>query len=190
MIAPPDRPAGAAPAPLLRRLAATAYDSLLLGAVVVAVGFALLPVVTPGALGNALSPHPIPSPVRRALSLAVIALACGLYCVWLWSGGRRTLAMKTWRLALTTTDGAVCGVGRALARYAAWWVGPAFAVALAGIFVRRLDDALWALPLLGLNYAWAVCDPDRQFLHDRIAGTRLVVQTARASEPTPGSAAG
>ena len=190
MIAPPDRSAGAAAAPLLRRLAATAYDSLLLGAVVVAVGFALLPVVTPGALGDALSPHPIPSPVRRALSLAVIAFVCGLYCVWLWSGGRRTLAMKTWRLALETADGAVVGIGRAVARYAAWWVGPALAVALAGMLPRRFDDAIWALPLLGLNYAWAICDPHRQFLHDRIAGTRLVVTGARASEPTPRSTAG
>jgi len=183
---PPDRSAGAPPAPLLRRLASTAYDSLLLSAVVLAVGFALLPVVTPGALGDGLSPHPIPSPARRALSLAAIALVCGWYCVWLWSGGRRTLAMKTWRLALATRDGAVCGIGRALARYAAWWIGPALAVALAGMLLRRFDDAVWALPLLGLNYAWALVDPDRQFLHDRIAGTRLVMRGAHASEPRPG----
>jgi len=32
-----------------------------------------------------------------------------------------------------------------------------------------------AVGLLALNYAWALVDPDRQFLHDRIAGTRLVL---------------
>jgi hypothetical protein len=29
--------------------------------------------------------------------------------------------------------------------------------------------------LLAVNYAWALVNSDRQFLHDRIAGTRLVV---------------
>ena len=31
-----------------------------------------------------------------------------------------------------------------------------------------------ALPLFVLNFAWALVDRDRQFLHDRLAGTRLV----------------
>jgi hypothetical protein len=31
------------------------------------------------------------------------------------------------------------------------------------------------LALLAVNYAWAVVNADRQFLHDRVAGTRMVV---------------
>jgi uncharacterized RDD family membrane protein YckC len=31
--------------------------------------------------------------------------------------------------------------------------------------------------LLAVNYGWALLDPDRRFLHDRIAGTRLVAET-------------
>ena len=82
--------------------------------------------------------------------------------------------MKTWRLALETPDGAAVSVARAIARYAAWWIGPALAVAAASIALLRFDQALSALPLLATNYAWALLDPDRWFLHDRIAGTRLV----------------
>jgi uncharacterized RDD family membrane protein YckC len=29
--------------------------------------------------------------------------------------------------------------------------------------------------LLALNYAWVLVNADRQFLHDRVAGTRMVV---------------
>ena len=32
-----------------------------------------------------------------------------------------------------------------------------------------------ALALLAVNYAWALVDRDRQYLQDRIAGTRLFV---------------
>jgi len=32
---------------------------------------------------------------------------------------------------------------------------------------------LW-LVVAGFNFLWAAVDPDRQFLHDRIAGTRIV----------------
>ena len=84
--------------------------------------------------------------------------------------------MKTWHLAFETPGGAVVGKGRAMARYAAWWVGPALAVAAAGL-LHRFDHASWALPLLAVNYGWALLDPDRRFLHDRIADTRLVAET-------------
>lgn len=183
-----DRPASALPAPILRRLAATAYESLLLGAIVLLLGFALLPLLTPGATGAGLPSHAIPSTAGRALSLAAIVLVCGSYCVWLWSGGRRTLPMKTWRLTLETAHGAPVAVGRALARYAAWWIGPALAISAAGIVLRQADHALWALPLLAVNYAWALLDSDRRFLHDRIAGTRLVADAGRTRASKPDSA--
>jgi uncharacterized RDD family membrane protein YckC len=162
---------------LLQRLAATVYESLLLGAIVLFLGAALLPLLTPRAVALALPSHPIPSLAGRMLSFAAIVVVCGAYCVWLWSGGRRTLPMKTWRLALETPDGAIVGMGRATARYAAWWLGPALAVAAAGIVLHRFGHAAWALPLLAVNYGWALLDPDRRFLHDRIAGTRLVAET-------------
>jgi uncharacterized RDD family membrane protein YckC len=37
-----------------------------------------------------------------------------------------------------------------------------------------LGHGRWAMALAAINYACAFVDRDRQYLHDRIAGTRLV----------------
>ena len=86
---------------------------------------------------------------------------------------RRTLAQKTWRIRLVDRAGKPVGCGQALVRYAAAWIGPAAALA-AYVALRPVADAGYAAALLGLNYAWALVDRDRQFLHDRIAGTRAI----------------
>ena len=81
--------------------------------------------------------------------------------------------MRTWRLALRNADGTSPSPARALCRYLAWWIGPACAIG-AYLALRPLGHGRWALAALAINYAWALIDSDRQFLHDRIAGTRLV----------------
>jgi uncharacterized RDD family membrane protein YckC len=70
---------------------------------------------------------------------------------WLRSG--QTLAMKTWRIRLVSEDG-----GRPTLKQAA----------------IRFSVAVPGLLLAGVGFAWALFDRDRQFLHDRIAGTRLI----------------
>ena len=70
---------------------------------------------------------------------------------WLRSG--QTLAMKTWRIRLVNSDG-----GRISLRQAA------------GRFIL----ALLGLMLGGTGFFWALFDRDRQFLHDRLMGTRLI----------------
>jgi uncharacterized RDD family membrane protein YckC len=70
---------------------------------------------------------------------------------WLRSG--QTLAMKTWRIRLVTVDG-----GRLTLKQA----GLRFVLALLGLL------------LAGAGFWWALFDRDRQFLHDRLAGTRLI----------------
>lgn len=70
---------------------------------------------------------------------------------WLRSG--QTLAMKTWRIKLVDRSGALISLPRAALR---------FVLALLGI------------ALGGVSIFWALFDPDRQFLHDRLAKTRLI----------------
>jgi uncharacterized RDD family membrane protein YckC len=70
---------------------------------------------------------------------------------WLRSG--QTLAMKTWRIRLVDQAGGTISYRQAALR---------FGFALVGLL------------LVGVGYWWALWDRDRQFLHDRIAGTRLV----------------
>jgi uncharacterized RDD family membrane protein YckC len=111
----------------------------------------------------------------RAVSAAASLAACAVYCASFWSGGRRTLAMKTWRLAMRGKDGAPVGLPRAALRYLACWAGPALAI-LCVVALQPFGHERWAAALLAFNYAWAIVDPDRQFLQDRLAGTRLVME--------------
>jgi hypothetical protein len=175
--------AAARPAGLARRVAASGYEGLLLTALLIGVGFALLPVVTPapnpaaapmpGRADTARSLYAI-SPAARRLSAVVIFAAAGGYCIWFWSGGRRSLPMKTWRLALRTATGEPVGLPSAALRYVACWTGPALAIA-GYQALQPLGYARWAWFLLGANYAWSLIDRDRQFLQDRLARTRLVL---------------
>lgn len=75
------------------------------------------------------------------------------YFVWSWLNGSQTLPMKTWKLALSTADGSSLRPTQALLRYLAAWPSIGF---------------------FGIGIIWAVFDKDRQFLHDRIAGTRII----------------
>jgi uncharacterized RDD family membrane protein YckC len=89
---------------------------------------------------------------RHALQAWVLAVGAA-YFVAFWTHGGQTLPMKTWRIRLVRRDGAPVGAWRALHRY----------------FL-----AILGLLALGLGFAWALVDRDRQFLHDRLAGTALV----------------
>jgi uncharacterized RDD family membrane protein YckC len=158
-------------ASLPRRLAAVTYECLLLGALALALGFAMLPFQGFSNAGE--RPLVVLPPLTRAVSFGVIFALGGAYGVWLWTGRRRTLPMKTWHMRLESADGTAVTPRRALVRYLACWVAPACAI-LAYLLLEPHGHGRWALALLALNHAWALIDPDRQFLHDRIAGTRLV----------------
>jgi uncharacterized RDD family membrane protein YckC len=106
----------------------------------------ILPHVLLGAFG-----HYVASRIVLQAHFFIVLL---VYFLWFWSNGRQTLAMKTWHIRLVTREGLPVLPAQALVRYLLCW--PSFALAGAGIF-------------------WALLDRDRQFLHDRIAGTRLIM---------------
>lgn len=157
----------------MRRFAALAYEALLLAAVLLVAGFLLAPVVSPVPGGSAGRLVPIPSLAGRVVSFAAMIGIGALYFGWCWSGGRRTLPMKTWRMRLVARDGTAVTPRTALVRYGAAWLGPGLALA-AYVALAASGHARNALSLAALNYAWVLVDPDRAFLHDRFAGTRIV----------------
>jgi hypothetical protein len=115
----------------------------------------------------------LPSNTGRAISFALLFAFGALIYSWSWSEGRRTLPMKTWRIALRTTTGAPVPRRVAFVRYLAVWIGP-LAAALAYALLREHGAGALAWPIAGMNWLAALVDPQRQFLHDRVAGTRLV----------------
>ncbi|MCX7148799.1 MAG: RDD family protein [Rhodocyclales bacterium] len=128
---------------LRRRIAAMAYESLLLLGVL-SVTF-MLPQL---ALGMGFS---IVLPGWALICHVFVVL--GAYFIWSWHHGGQTLAMQTWKIRLTTLNGAQPSLARLALRYLLAW--PSIIYLGAGVF-------------------WALFDRDRQFLHDRLAGTRLV----------------
>ena len=160
-----------APAGLVRRFAALAYEALILVALVLVAGFALVPFVSPEAVRG--QPLVVPTLAGRIVGFVALFALGALFFGWIWSNGRRTLPMKTWRLALVDRAGRPPSPRTAVTRYAAAWMGPALCIAVYALSAPHGLGAL-AWPLVALNWLAAFVDPDAQFLHDRIAGTRLV----------------
>ena len=85
--------------------------------------------------------------------LAHVIVILGAYFVWYWGHGGQTLAMQTWKIRVTTPSGVQPSFGRLMLRYALAWP---------------------SIVYFGSGLLWALFDRDSQFLHDRLAGTRLV----------------
>jgi len=151
-----------------------AYEALLLAAILFIANFLLLPIVSP--LERASHVPSIPDPATRALLFCALFAITAAYFVWSWTGGRRTLPMKTWRMRLVDSHGAPLAYKAAFVRFLAAWIGPGLALLIYPL-LRPEGLAAVALVMLPLNYFAALFDPDKQFLHDRIAGTRIVQQT-------------
>jgi uncharacterized RDD family membrane protein YckC len=112
--------------------------------------------------------------MRDGLQMTLLFVV-SVYFLWFWTHGGQTLPMKTWRMRLVTEDGQSVSLKRAIGRYLlAWlWCLPGLAIASA------LNAKGWTMALIPAGNAvlWALTiflDPQRQFLHDRIAGTRIV----------------
>ena len=76
-----------------------------------------------------------------------------LYFLGFWLHGGQTLAMKTWRIRLASKDNRPVRPVQALLRY-----------------LLCSPSILFC----GVGLLWALIDRDKQFLHDRLAGTHLL----------------
>lgn len=103
-------------------------------------------------------------------------LVAAAYFTWCWTDSGHTLAMKTWRIKLVLPGYARVPFRIAAFRYLlAWgWFLPAL---LACAALGLHDKSQIAIAVLIGMAGWgatAFFDEDRQFLHDRLLGTRLV----------------
>ena len=114
---------------------------------------------------------------QRTALQAYLAAVFAAYFMWCWLRGGQTLAMKAWGIRLVVPGKARVPPAIAIKRLvlAGAFVG-AFCAALLGAFMHR-DPwiAFITLAISGSGIGWALFDRDRQFLYDRLAGTRLVL---------------
>ena len=91
----------------------------------------------------------LPRLLLQGFSLLVISS----YFLWCWTHGGQTLAMRAWRIKVVYANGMPLTWLGAVMRYL---------LAMAGLLAGGVG--LW----------WALLDRDGQFLHDRLAKTRLI----------------
>lgn len=111
---------------------------------------------------------------RMALQVFLFVVF-GIYFVWFWSKGQ-TLAMKTWHIRVVDRRGLPVSQGRALARYVLSWLW--FLPPLAVSWALGLGPLTGSVLLLGWVPCYALLSrfhSQGQFLHDALAGTRLVM---------------
>ena len=117
--------------------------------------------IIPLAIFSAFTNQSVGIPAIRV----TVFLGLALYFLWHWQPGRQTLPMRTWHLHLVTAGGKPPSLLQLALRYILAWP---------------------SIGLGGIGIVWAVFDRDRQFLHDRLAGTRIIfVPPTTASSPPP-----
>jgi hypothetical protein len=98
----------------------------------------------------------------------------GVYFTYFWCRGGQTLPMKTVEVKLTTASGQAVSLARAWWRYVlCWWGLVPGALIITADPHLTLPAFLVFLSTFVFSIAWAKFDRDAQFLHDRLAGTRL-----------------
>jgi uncharacterized RDD family membrane protein YckC len=115
-------------------------------------------------------------PVYQHGLKAYLFLVTAAYFVYFWTDSGHTLAMKTWRIKLVKVGYRKVPFMTAAIRYLLAWGWFLPALALCGAFGINGKAEIAGALAVGV-VAWgltAFLDKDRQFLHDRLAGTRLI----------------
>lgn len=147
-----------------RRVAAFVYEGVLLFGVLMIAGY----------LYSSLTQmrHALKGTLGLQVFLFVIL---GIYFTWFWSRGGQTVAMKAWHIRLVDATGHPVSQARAAARYVlSWlWFAPAlFAAHAAGLTGGSIFGVVFAGVVA--YAALSRLNPQRQFWHDVVCGTRLV----------------
>ena len=153
---------------LARRMGSFVYEGLIL------FGIGLIPGAI-GALFVALTGHQHPLQSDTALR-AITFVIYAVYFTWFWSTRGQTLPMQTWHIRVVSAQGGPLSQPRALLRFIAScaWFAPAALIASINGWTRW--QGLSAVVVGVIAYALlALLHPQRQFWHDAVSGTRLVM---------------
>ena len=138
-------------AALWRRLAAMLYDSFLIFAIWIMVGFVVL-----SAFGIDNGENITLSPLHNTVLFLAMMASALLFFGWFWTNSGQTLGMQAWRIKIQNVDGSSISWRQ---------------VAL------RFFSAPVALALAGLGYWWALWHPDKSSWPDLLSGSCVVKVT-------------
>jgi len=141
------------PAPLWRRLAAMLYDSLLVFAIWIMVGFAVMSAFGLEEARTLEGDIVVLDTLVKNTLFAAMLLSAFLFFGFFWTQSGQTLGMQAWRVRVLQNDGAAITWKQAAIRFA---------------------SAPPSLLLLGLGYWYCLLDPARRSVPDLLSGTRIV----------------
>ena len=137
---------------LFRRLGALLYDSFLVAAIWMLLGFVVQMIAGIGTsvlVDGQVQTDPF---LDKIIFCLMVSSSLGFY-LWFWCKSGQTLGMLAWRIRLVDRQGRLVKPRQGLYRWLLAW--PSFF-------------------LLGAGYLWLYFDPDGDAFHDRWSGTRVV----------------
>jgi len=163
------------PPSLKRRLACLMYELLLMAAILLVTSAIFLPLK-----------HELGAGLWLVLFRLCLLGALFAYFGLSWVHGGQTVAMKAWRLKLVSTHAPTVGWGQASFRFVVALVLFIGVPVVAYLGMSGDGDRVARLSLLWCfaPYLWSYFDPQGQYLHDRLCGTRLILLAKR---PRPGA---
>jgi uncharacterized RDD family membrane protein YckC len=151
---PPDSlPTVSQIAPLWRRIAAMLYDSFLVFAIWIVVGFIVLYALGVNSAQNSSGELAQLTPLQNNILFASMLLSAFLFFGFFWTHSGQTLGMQAWRIKVQNLDGSAISWRQALIRYC---------------------TAPFSLLALGLGYLCMLIDPLKRTVPDRVSGSQVV----------------
>ncbi|HWK55559.1 MAG TPA: RDD family protein [Hyphomicrobiales bacterium] len=140
-------------APLWRRLAAIVYDSFLIFAIWIIVGFVVLSAFGIEQARTLEGETVVLDPLYQWVLFGSMLLSALLFFGWFWTHSGQTLGMQAWRVKLENLEG-----------------GP---LTWKQVLLRCLSAPL-SLLAGGIGYWWALFDPQKRSWPDMLSHTRVV----------------
>lgn len=97
--------------------------------------------------GHSFLPH-------QYVFLTYLFAVCGLFLSYCWHKGGQTLGMLAWKIKIVDEQGQRLSFKKAWLRY--------------GL-------CLLSLFFVGMGFIWRLFDAEKQYLHDRLLGTRIIL---------------
>ena len=138
---------------LVRRMAALLYDSFLVFAIWMLLGF-IFQLFTSTGHTRVIDAQLETNPYLSNLLFLLMIFSCFSFYCWFWLKSGQTLGMLAWRLRLETISGNSLTIKQTLIRWFLAW--PSFL-------------------LLGFGYLWLYIERNGDTFHDKLSGTKVIL---------------
>ena len=142
-----------ASAPLWRRLAAMLYDSFVVFAIWIMVGFVVLSAFGIDEAVTVEGEQVALDPLYRSVLFGAMLLSSFAFFSIFWMKSGQTLGMQAWKIRVQNADGSPVSLKQSLIR-----------CALAPV----------SMAALGAGYLWMLMDPEKKAWHDKVSGSEVV----------------